>query len=70
MMKRVMKRKRMPEPDALMEMARKLGVRLVACTTSMEMMGMKPEELLDGIEVGGVATYLGSAREAGVNLFI
>jgi len=70
MMKQVMKRKRMPQPEYLMEMARTLGVRLVACTTSMEMMGMKTEELLDGIEVGGVATYLGSAREAGVNLFI
>jgi peroxiredoxin family protein len=36
----------------------------------MDVMGIKAEELIDGIEIGGVATYLGSADEANVNLFI
>lgn len=70
MMKHVMRKKKMPELEYLMGMAKTLGVSIVACTTSMEMMGLKAEELIDGIEVGGVATYLGSARKAGVNLFI
>ena len=70
MMKGVMKSKKMSRLEDLMGMASSLGVRIVACTTSMEMMGMKAEELMDGIEVGGVATYLGTARDAGVNLFI
>jgi peroxiredoxin family protein len=51
-------------------MARSLDVKLVACTTSLGIMGIRPEELLDNIEYGGVATYLGRARESGVNLFI
>ena len=51
-------------------MAASLDIKLVACTTSTEMMGIKHEELIDNIEVGGVATYLGNARESSVNFFI
>jgi len=46
------------------------GVKLVACSMSMDIMGIEKEELIDGIEIGGVATYLGYAEEAGLNLFI
>ena len=70
MMHRVMKSKKMPQLHELMDMADTLGVEVVACTTSMSMMGISREELRDNIEVGGVATYLGNAVEANVNLFI
>jgi NADPH-dependent 2,4-dienoyl-CoA reductase/sulfur reductase-like enzyme/peroxiredoxin family protein/rhodanese-related sulfurtransferase/TusA-related sulfurtransferase len=56
--------------EAMMEAALKAGVRFVACQMSMDVMGVKAEELMDGVEIGGVATYMGAAEEAGVNLFI
>jgi len=70
MMKGVMKKKKMPRLPELMEMAGQLGVSIVACTTSMGIMGIGREELIDNIAYGGVATYLNEARGAGVNLFI
>lgn len=70
MMKSMMRKKKMPGLNELMNMAASLDVKLVACTTSMEMMGIKREELIDNIEIGGVATFLGSARLSAVNLFI
>jgi peroxiredoxin family protein len=70
MMKRVMRDKRMPQLAEYMAMSRSLGVKMVACTTSMGMMGIREEELRDDLEYGGVATYLGEARESEINLFI
>jgi len=70
MMKYVMRKKNIFQLSDLMDMAASLDIKLVACTTSMEMMGIKREELINNIEVGGVATYLGNARESLVNLFI
>jgi peroxiredoxin family protein len=46
------------------------GVKLVACTMSMDVMGLKKEELIDGIELGGVASFLGDADESNMTLFI
>jgi peroxiredoxin family protein len=54
----------------LLESAVEQGVKFVACTLSMDMLGFKKEELLDGIEYAGVASYLAEADEANVNLFI
>ena len=45
-------------------------MEFIACQMSMDVMGVKREELLDGVTVGGVATYMGRADEANVNLFI
>ena len=56
--------------DELIDSAREQGVKLIACTLSMDILGFKKEELLDGIEYAGVAAYLGEADEANVNLFI
>ena len=70
LMKSVMRKKKIPRLKDLVNMASSLDVKIVACTTSMEIMGIKTEELIDNIEVGGVATYLGDARESAVNLFI
>lgn len=54
----------------LIATAREQGVKFIACTMSMDVMGLHKEELLDGIEYAGVASYLGEADEANVNLFI
>ena len=56
--------------EELFESAREQGVKFVACTLSMDILGFKKEELIDGIEFEGVAAYLGEADEANVNLFI
>jgi len=70
MMKDRMAGKNLPNLHGLMEDARKAGIRLVACTMSMEAMGIREEELIDGVELGGVAEYLGAASETNANLFI
>ena len=70
MMKDRMAGKNLPNLPGLMEDARKAGIRLVACTRSMEAMGIREEELIDGVELGGVAEYLGAASETNANLFI
>lgn len=70
MMKSVMKSKNVSSLEELMEQAKKNGVKLVACTMSMDVMGIRPEELIDGVELAGVASYLGDAEKANVNLFI
>lgn len=70
MMRYIMKRKNVNTLTELMENAQALGVKIIACTMSMDVMGIKKEELIDGIDYAGVATYLGEADEANVNLFI
>ncbi|MBW7477745.1 DsrE/DsrF/DrsH-like family protein [Paenibacillus oenotherae] len=54
----------------LIELAQEQGVKLVACTMTMDLLGLKQEELIDGLEYAGVAGYLGDASDAKVNLFI
>jgi NADPH-dependent 2,4-dienoyl-CoA reductase/sulfur reductase-like enzyme/peroxiredoxin family protein/rhodanese-related sulfurtransferase/TusA-related sulfurtransferase len=70
LMKREMKKKNVYSLEDLIDKAREGGVKLVACTMSMDIMGIKKEELIDGIEYGGVAAYLNEADDAGFNLFI
>lgn len=70
MMRYVMKQKNVMTPEELVAAARAAGVRLVVCSMSMDVMGIKKEELIDGIEIGGVGAYLGRAEQAGMNLFI
>ncbi|WP_313530631.1 FAD-dependent oxidoreductase [Anaerotignum sp.] len=70
MMKKVMNDKNVDSLETLMQYAMDKGIRLVACTMSMDIMGIKKEELLDGVEYAGVASYLGDAEESNVNLFI
>jgi peroxiredoxin family protein len=70
MIKGIMRKKKMPRLGEFLTMALSLEVKIVACTTSMEMMGIKKDDLIDGLDVGGVTTYLGSARDSGINLFI
>lgn len=70
MMKSIMKKKNVNTLPELIESAQMMGVKMIACTMSMDVMGLKEEELIDGIEYAGVATYLGESDEANVNLFI
>ena len=70
MMKKVMRDKRVPSLPELIDAARKGGARIVACTMSMDVMGIRREELMDGVELGGVATFLGESDESGATLFI
>nr|WP_272867208.1 DsrE/DsrF/DrsH-like family protein [Coprobacillus cateniformis] len=70
MMKKVMKNKNVNSLEELMSLAQSNGVKLVACTMSMDIMGITKEELIDGVELAGVASYLGDAEESNVNLFI
>jgi NADPH-dependent 2,4-dienoyl-CoA reductase/sulfur reductase-like enzyme/peroxiredoxin family protein/rhodanese-related sulfurtransferase/TusA-related sulfurtransferase len=70
MFKGIMKKKNVLSLPELIAAAQHAGVRLVACTMTMDLMGIKHEELIDGVEEGGVATYLDKAGSANVNLFI
>lgn len=70
MMKDIMKKKNVNSLPELIEMAQMMDVKMVACTMSMDVMGIKEEELIDGVEFAGVASYLGEADDANVNLFI
>ncbi|MBB5336623.1 FAD-dependent oxidoreductase [Pectinatus brassicae] len=70
MMKKIMKDKNVASLDELIAQAQANGVKMIACTMSMDVMGIKKEELIDGVEFGGVAAYLGEAEDSNVNLFI
>lgn len=70
MMRLIMKRKQIESLENLIAMAAGNGVEMIACTMSMDVMGVKKEELMDHVTLGGVATYLERAEEANINLFI
>nr|WP_082789111.1 DsrE/DsrF/DrsH-like family protein [Desulfolucanica intricata] len=70
MMKLVMKQQNVTSIQELIESAREQGVKMIACNMSMDVMGIKEEELIDGLEFAGVATYLNEADQSNVNLFI
>ena len=70
MMKKIMNDKNVDSLETLMKKAMDNGIKIIACTMSMDVMGIKQEELMDGVELGGVGTYLGDAEESNVNLFI
>ncbi len=70
MMNYVMKKKNVDNVDTLLKNALEMGVNLVACAMSMDIMGIKEEELIDGVEIAGVASYLAKTDDASLNLFI
>lgn len=70
MMRKVMKNKNISSLEDLINSALDNGIEIVACQMSMDVMGLKKEELIDGIKVGGVGYYLGEAEDSNVNLFI
>lgn len=70
MMKGIMRKKNVSSLEELLSKAKTAGIRLVACSMSMDIMGIKKDELIDGVELGGVAMYLDRAEAGSVNLFI
>ncbi|MDU1891831.1 MAG: FAD-dependent oxidoreductase [Dysgonomonas sp.] len=70
MMRYIMKDKNIDSLESLMKQALDNGVEFIACSMSMDVMGIKKEELMDGITIGGVAAYMDRAENANVNLFI
>ena len=70
MMRYIMKEKGIDSLESLRRQALENGVEFIACQMSMDVMGVKKEELLDDVTIGGVATYMERADNANVNLFI
>lgn len=71
MMKMLMKDINFPQLEELMAIAKEMGVKFIACTTSMGMMGIGKDAFITEVDsFAGVATYLAQAREGNVNLFI
>lgn len=70
MIKHVIKKHNAMTLPQLIELAEEQDIKLVACTMTMDLLGLQQDELLDGIEYAGVAAYLGDAQEGNVNLFI
>ncbi len=68
MMNSWMKKARVPKLSELLETAKEMGVRLIACQMTMDVMGIKKEDLIDGIEIGGAATFLEFASQNAITL--
>jgi peroxiredoxin family protein len=72
MIKAIMRKKNVASLDEMTELAGQMGIKIVICEMSMDLMGFKIEEMIDypGLTVGGVATFLADAGESAVQLFI
>ena len=70
LIKKVMKQQKVAMLPELIRNAQEMGVKFIACQMSMDMMGIKIEELIDGVEIAGVAGYLEAAEKSNLNLFI
>jgi peroxiredoxin family protein len=70
MIRGIMKKNGISSLEELIQSALDHGVRLVACQMSMDIMGIHKEELIDGVELGGVSTFLGSGEQSDMSLFI
>lgn len=70
LMKKIMRDNKVPSLPELIVSAQQAGVRLVACTMTMDLLGIAPGDLMDGVEMGGVATFLGDTNESNGAFFI
>lgn len=70
MFRRMMKARHVETLPAMIDVAREMGVRLIACQMAMDVMGIRREELIDGLEFGGAMTYMSEAMDSKVTLFI
>lgn len=70
MIRKIMKDKNVSSLEELIQSAIDNGVEIVACQMSMDLLGFKEEELIEGVKLGGVGYYLGEAEDSNVNLFI
>ena len=70
LMRHIMRSKNIEQLEDLRQAALNAGVEFIACQMTMDMMGIAKEELIDGVTVGGIATYMQRAEQSNVNLFI
>jgi peroxiredoxin family protein/rhodanese-related sulfurtransferase/TusA-related sulfurtransferase len=70
MMKKRMLSKKVDSLEDMLQTAMDNGIQMIACQMSMDMMGVHQDELIDGVQIGGVATYLEEAEQSNLNLFI
>jgi peroxiredoxin family protein len=70
MFKKMMKDKNVTPLPTMLQQAQELGVKLIACEMSMNVMEIAKEDLIDGVEIAGVATYIAEASESKISLFI
>ena len=70
MMKSWMSKVNVPSITELLDISKETGVKLIACQMTMDVMGIKKEDLIDGIEVCGAAGFLEFAAEADITLFV
>ncbi|MFN3422906.1 MAG: DsrE/DsrF/DrsH-like family protein [Armatimonadota bacterium] len=70
LLRTLMKNKQVASLEELVQMAREMGVRIIACQMSMDVLGITKDELWDDIEVGGVASFLADATKSKITLFI
>lgn len=70
MINQIMKKHNVDDLDTLIKNAMDMGVKVVACAMSMDLMGIKSEEFIDGVDLGGVASYLGATEDSELNLFV
>lgn len=70
MMKSMFKKQSVPPIKELMDMARESGVKLVCCQMTVDVLGVKQKNLIDGIEFGGLATFIEYGMESTINLFV
>jgi peroxiredoxin family protein len=66
----MMGKKNVESLNSMIEMAMEFGLKIIGCQMSMDVMGLKKEDLLDGIEVGGVAAFLNSSYKSNTTLFV
>jgi NADPH-dependent 2,4-dienoyl-CoA reductase/sulfur reductase-like enzyme/peroxiredoxin family protein/rhodanese-related sulfurtransferase/TusA-related sulfurtransferase len=70
MIKHVMKEHSVQTLPELIAAAHAGGARLIACTMTMDLLGIAESDLIEGVELGGVATFIGEAQKSGTSLFI
>lgn len=70
MFKKMMKKHKVTPLPELLQKARELGVKLTACEMSMNVMEIRKEDLIDGVQIGGVASFIADASESKFSLFI
>ena len=66
----MMKKKNVVQLESLIKMAQEAGVKIIACQMTVDLMGIKPTDLIDGLEPGGVAAFLASASKSNTTLFL
>jgi Uncharacterized conserved protein len=70
MMRSIMKEKNVASLEELRGIAQEMGTRMIGCTMAMDVMGVEPSEFVDGIELGGVATFMEEALKSRMTIFL